>query len=80
MITRAARIALHLELLDEAVFKTGHSLTQHDFQHYCAWSNSLVRLLARLALEAPSAGQTLDPIARINDYLASHRDEERNAR
>ena len=36
MITRCARIALHLEKLDEAVFKAGHALTQHDFQHYCA--------------------------------------------
>jgi hypothetical protein len=80
MITRAARIALHLELLDESVFKAGHALTLHDFTHYCAWSNCLGRLLKTLGLEAPSAGQILDPIARINDYLASHRDEERNAR
>src|ERR1051325_574222 len=55
MITRAARLALHLELLDEKVFINGYSLTEHDYNHYCAWSNSLCRTLARLGLEQPTA-------------------------
>ena len=66
MITRAARVALHLEKLDESVFKTGHALTQHDFQHYCAWSNCLGRLLKTLGLETPSPREPLN----LGDYIA----------
>lgn len=48
LIARVARIALHLELLDENLFKRGKGLTQHDFQHYCAWSNALARMAISL--------------------------------
>ena len=51
LISRAARIALHLELLDERVFTQGRALTEHDYRYYAAWSNSLARMLARLGLE-----------------------------
>ena len=74
MITRASRIALHLELLYEAVFKTGHALTQHDFQHYCAWSNCLGRLLKALGLEAPPA-RPGDPFAALEAHMAASRRE-----
>lgn len=77
MITRAARIALHLELLDESVFKTGHALTQHDFQHYCAWSNCLGRLLKMLGLEAPVARS--DPFKALEAELTKFRAENRSA-
>ena len=53
IITRAARVALHLELLDERVFCDGHGLTQHDYQHYCSWSNSLHRMLKSLGVNPP---------------------------
>jgi hypothetical protein len=53
LISRAARLALHLELMDECVLAEGKTLTQHDYQHYCSWSNSLARMLVRLGLEVP---------------------------
>src|SRR5947207_15763774 len=34
IISRAARTALHLELLDEQSFGLGKPLTQHAYQHY----------------------------------------------
>jgi hypothetical protein len=51
LISRAARIALHLELLDERVFSQGKALNEHDYRYYASWSNSLARMLARLGLE-----------------------------
>ena len=65
VIVRACRIALHLELLDEQVFAAGKSLAQHDFTHYCAWSNALTRMLTSLGLEQPTGAQT----PRLDDYL-----------
>ena len=52
LIQRAARVALHLELLDEKSFAGGHALTMHDARFYIAWSNSLARLLSRLGMDA----------------------------
>jgi hypothetical protein len=56
-ISRAARVALHLELMDESVLAYGKTLTTHDYQHYCSWSNSLTRMLARLGLQPAAANQ-----------------------
>lgn len=55
LICRAARLALHLELMDEAALRDGKPFTAHDHNHYVAWSNALARILARLGLEAPAA-------------------------
>jgi hypothetical protein len=68
MIARASRVALHLELLDESVFCEGKALSQHAYQHYCAWSNSLVRTLQALGLKPgkqPNGGSS----PRLSDYL-----------
>src|SRR5690348_15280845 len=40
LISRAARLALHLELMDERSLAGGHVFTTHDHQHYVAWSNA----------------------------------------
>jgi hypothetical protein len=66
MICRAARMALHLELMDERSLFQGHPLTQHDYTHYCSWSNSLTRTLARLGLQPAAA----DKAPNLSDYLS----------
>ena len=79
LISRASRLALHLELLDERVFAEHKGLTQHDYQHYCAWSNSLARTLRTLGIEAPSTAADEMPSVRsrrrshysIDDILAA---------
>lgn len=50
-IVRCARLALHLELLDEQTLAQGKPLTEHDYNHYVAWSNALSRTLARLGIK-----------------------------
>jgi hypothetical protein len=57
LIQRAARLALHLELMDERSLAGDHVFTTHDHLHYVSWSNALARHLARLGLE-PQAGAT----------------------
>jgi hypothetical protein len=57
LIQRAARLALHLELMDERSLAGDHVFTTHDHLHYVSWSNALARLLARLGLE-PAAPRT----------------------
>jgi hypothetical protein len=51
LISRASRVALHLELMDERSLAEGTVLGLHDHQHYVAWSNSLARILGRLGLK-----------------------------
>jgi hypothetical protein len=51
LITRASRLALHLELMDKRSLSEGKPLTTHDHLHYVSWSNAITRLLARLGLE-----------------------------
>lgn len=51
LICRAARLALHLELLDEKTLVEGFTFTKHDCYFYVSWSNALGRLLARLGLD-----------------------------
>ena len=57
MISRAARIALHLELMDQRSLRDGHVFGPHDHAHYMAWTNGLARLLAHLGLAAPPVRQ-----------------------
>jgi hypothetical protein len=66
MISRAARLALHLELMDQCVLADGKTLTAHDYAHYVAWSNGLTRTLARLGIEP--AGAPVQPSA-LDQYL-----------
>jgi hypothetical protein len=69
VIARACRIALHLELLDEQVFCTGKALTQHDYQHYCAWSRTLTQICDRLGLK-PADIQNGPSNPTLDDYWA----------
>ena len=66
LIQRAARLALHLELMDERSLAGDHVFTTHDHLHYVSWSNSLARHLGRLGLE-PAAAKA----PSLADYLAS---------
>jgi hypothetical protein len=75
MISRAARLALHLELMDERVLSGNHVFTTHDNQHYVAWSNALARLLGRLGLEPASATQPTPSLATVLHDIAAHRSE-----
>ena len=52
LISRGARLALHLELMDERSLAGDHVFTVHDHNHYISWSNALARLLGRLGLKA----------------------------
>lgn len=65
LISRAARLALHLELIDERSLAGNHQFTTHDHLDYVSWSNALARLLARLGLQ-PAAS----PSPTLNDVLA----------
>ncbi len=54
LISRACRLALHLELLDERALTGEYTpFKQHDSNYYVAWSNSLARLLGKLGIRAP---------------------------
>jgi hypothetical protein len=67
LVSRAARLALHLELMDERSLAGGHQFTEHDHNYYISWSNSLARLLARLGMNAAPVKQPtiVDHIARM---------------
>jgi len=66
LCSRAARLALHLELMDERTLAGDHEFTTHDHMHYVSWSNALARLLARLGLEPAAATNTKPP--SVADY------------
>ena len=55
LIQRAARLALHLELMDERALAHGAPFTTHDHLHYVSWSNAIARLLGRLGLQPATA-------------------------
>lgn len=55
LIHRAARLALHLELMDERSLAGEVEFGTHDHHFYVAWSNGLARLLARLGMDRPDA-------------------------
>jgi hypothetical protein len=73
LISRTARLALHLELMDERSLAGDHVFTTHDHLHYVSWSNSLARHLAMLGLD-PSAAPA-DPMAALRDHLARRQRE-----
>jgi hypothetical protein len=67
MIARAARVALHLELLDEKSLAECRPLTGHDMAWYAAWSNCLTRILGRLGLKSPDK-----PAPTLTDLLSAN--------
>ena len=69
LISRAARLALHLELMDEKSLADGRAFTIHDHHYYLSWSNGLARLLGRIGIQAAAA-----PPPSLRDYF-----EERGA-
>jgi hypothetical protein len=70
LIARTARLALHLELLDEKSLGAGRALTPTDCHFYGVWANSLARHLDKLGLK-PTA--TAKP--SLSQYLATLADE-----
>jgi hypothetical protein len=74
LISRAARMALHLELLDERALTDRHVFTQHDANYYVSWSNSLSRILARLGFEpSPPPKPPAPPLPQLtlSEIIAS---------
>jgi len=65
LISRAARLALHLELMDERSLANRRIFTTHDHLHYVSWSNALARLLCRIGIEPATT-----PQPNLADYLA----------
>ena len=67
LITRAARLALHLELMDEETLTDpGHHFTQHGHNFYVSWSNALARVLARLPAGEPAKFDPFEYLLRLN--------------
>jgi hypothetical protein len=65
LISRTARLALHLELLDRKSLTEGQALNPTDCHFYGVWANSLSRHLAKLGFEPTKAKvkrRTLDEI------------------
>jgi hypothetical protein len=54
LISRTARLALHLELMDERSLKNGRGFGPTDHHFYVAWSNALARHLDKLGLKRPA--------------------------
>jgi hypothetical protein len=64
LISRAARLALHLELMDERAL-AGKPFVEHDHNYCVSWSNSLARMLARLGFDAVKVpAPSLDDVRR----------------
>src|SRR5208282_1291400 len=53
LIGRCARLALHLELMDERSLKDGREFGPTDHHFYVAWANAFARHLAALGLQPP---------------------------
>jgi hypothetical protein len=71
LITRASRLALHLELMDQRSLAEGVPLTTHDHLHYVSWSNAIARLLGRIGIQP--AAPPRRPIAEIFAERAAER-------
>ncbi len=64
LIERAARLALHLEILDERL-GTGTFGDDKDSKTYLAWSNFLTRTLRQIGLKgAPPRQQTIEEVMK----------------
>jgi hypothetical protein len=61
LISRTARLALHLELMDERALKEGRGFGPTDHHFYCVWANSLARHLAKLGFAPTPVRSTTRP-------------------
>jgi hypothetical protein len=68
LIQRAARVSLHLELMDHRAIAEGVVFSTSDNARYCAWSNGLARLLCKLGLQPTEAPE---PKLELSDWLQS---------
>lgn len=55
LISRAARLALQLEMMDEAALAAGGAMSEGNSRRYLAWSNTLSRTLRELGLKGVAA-------------------------
>lgn len=67
LISRAARLALYLELLDAKALGGGEGLTDHDQRAYMSWHNGLRRTLESIGLKAAAS---TPQVLKLSDYLA----------
>jgi hypothetical protein len=67
LIGRAAKLALHCELMDEKALTAG-GMGERDARQYVCWSNALARSLSALGIKSASAAPE-----RLADVLASRR-------
>jgi hypothetical protein len=70
LIARAARLALHIELMDDRALKAG-GMADRDSRQYLAWSNCLNRALRDLGLKG--AAQKPPSIADIAARIAAQK-------
>jgi hypothetical protein len=76
LIERASMLQLRVAMLDRKIID-GEILTVMDNNQYLAWSNSLVRTLAQLGLDATTTPPTLSDVLRdIAARRAQPEDEE----
>ena len=54
LISRTARLALHLELMDERSLMNGREFGPTDHHFYVSWANALARHLDKLGLKRPA--------------------------
>jgi hypothetical protein len=69
LITRAARLACHLELWDERTLPKGGAVTATGHNHYIQWSNALGRTLAAIGIK-PAASGPVDPMEALRRHIA----------
>jgi hypothetical protein len=74
LITRAARLACHLELWDEKTLPNGGACSAVGHNTYIAWTNALARVLARIGLQSTAA-----PGKTLNQHLADLASDEEAA-
>jgi len=71
LIEEIAQLKLRTTLMDQNFIESGGHMTMHDSHRYLAWSNSLIRGLAKLGLESGGAAETAPP--SLADALAAGR-------
>jgi hypothetical protein len=79
LITRAARLACHLELWDERTIPNGGAVTATGHNHYIAWHNAMTRTLAALGLKPSTADPPVEDAIVIGRRLDAERRERQQA-
>jgi hypothetical protein len=69
LISRTARLALHLELMDERALLDGKGFGPTDHHFYVSWANALARHLDKLGLKRPAGYASATP-ADLSSILA----------